>query len=340
MEELDVSPEDAKLAVEIFKKAISYRLWLKKAILGDELLALPKEEREAEAITPRIGLHYVGDDGSIPCLFFRFAEIRAPIIEAILYPYVAVLSFLQEARAYTRWVNPDRPDEEIERLATDRAVEMAGMMIDNFYRRGELMMDSFTNEVIAQWRIQTRQDIAQFHAERGNIMPKKKDKTLGNVVDEYAKEILEVWKSQGQTRENWRKLRLAEEYEGILKHWKLLRKLSGDNDGWRGYAKASGFEDTPDDLLGRLENTDRLDQGASENRISELAIEHAARRVGLVKKRGVGDSILEQRQRGLKVTGYTSTQLFIYLKEGRELLEQQRKAKELLAQDKSTQPLE
>src|SRR5947209_16391068 len=131
---------------------------------------------------------------------------------------------------------------------------MTLIMIDNFYRRGELMMDSFTYEVIAQWRIQNSQNAIQYHAERGNILEKSKDPKLENLLKIYTKDVLELWKFQGQTQENWRKLRLAEEYDAVYKHWKRLSKILSEED-WREYANAGKFQDTPDDLLDKLNNS-------------------------------------------------------------------------------------
>ena len=62
MEEQDkpqVSIEEAKLAVDIFKKALEYRSFIKPAIVGHEFLSLSIQDRLAETMTPRIGLTMV-----------------------------------------------------------------------------------------------------------------------------------------------------------------------------------------------------------------------------------------------------------------------------------------
>jgi hypothetical protein len=320
-QEQTMSEQDALLAIEILNKTLEYRPQIQKAILGDELQALPPDEKSNELFSPRVAIHYIGEAGNIPSLYFRFIGAVSPIVEAFFYPIEAVHAFLTEARGFARWISkPDVSEEEIEKIAFDRAMEITLIMIDNFYRRAELMMESFTYEVIAQWRRENRQRTIQYYAERGEILEKRKDPTLDKFVNDYAKDVLQLWKFQGQTQENWRKLVLVEQYEAVNRHWKRLSKLLSESD-WREYAKAGKFEDTPEDLLNKLENGDRLDNTAVGNRLSELAIEHAARRAGLIKKRGVSDSIIKQRQNGIKVTGYTSTQLFNFLKEGRELKE-------------------
>jgi hypothetical protein len=309
------------LTIEILKKALEYRPQIRRAILGDELKALPADERANELFSPRVAINYIGEADNIPSLYFRFMGAEAPVVEAFFYPIEAIYSFLTEARAYARWVSrPETSEEEIEKFAFDKAIDITLIMIDNFYRRAELMMDSFVYEVKAQWQIENTQRTIQYHAERGNILEKRKDPTLENLLNIYTKDVLKLWKFQGQTQENWRKLLLAEEYENVYRHWKRLSKMLSDGD-WREYAKAGKFQDTPDDLLDKLENADRFDEVAAEHRLSELAIEHAARRVGLVKKRGVSDSVIKLRQKGIRATGYTSTNLFIFLKEGRELKE-------------------
>lgn len=335
MEEQNISEQDVLLSIEILKKALEYRPQIKKAILGDELQALPPDEKANELFSPRVAIQYIGEAGNIPSLYFRFMGAEAPVVEASFYPIEAVYSFLTEARAYARWVSkPEVSEEEIEKIAFDRAIDITLIMIDNFYRRADLMMDSFIYEVKAQWRIENRQRTIQYHAERGNILDKRKDPTLENLLKIYTKDVLQLWKYQGQTEENWRKLSLAEEYDAIYRHWKRLSRMLSEDD-WREYAKAGKFQDAPDDLLDKLLNADRLDDATTDNRLSELAIEHAARRVRLIKKHGVNESVIKLRQKGIRVTGYTSTQLFSFLKEGRELKERVKAAQGNPAQERT-----
>jgi hypothetical protein len=167
--------------------------------------ALSPDERANELFSPGVAIHYVGVAGKVPSLYFRFIGAEAPIVEAFFYPIEAVYSFLTEARAYARWISkPEVSNEEIEKIAFDRAIDITLIMIDNFYKRAELMMDSFIYEVIAQWRIENRQPNIQYHAERGNILEKRKDPTLENMLEIYTKDVLRLWKFQGQADENWR----------------------------------------------------------------------------------------------------------------------------------------
>jgi len=334
IEDQRIPIEDAKLAIEIFKKALEYRPQIKAAIVGGEYLALSNEERIREMLTPRIGLTYADEKKTIPFLFFRFVGDESPVVEAFFYPYEAILGFLSEARARAHLMKLE--GAEIEKFAFSSSIEMSIIMIDSFYQRAELMMDSFTMEVIAEWRRQKRQNTVHYHAERGNILNLQKETGLENAVQGYAKNVLRLWKYQGQTYENWQKIRLAEEYDegGIYKHWKRLSKLVSEDEDWQEYAKAGKFGDTPDDLLDKLKDLDRRNKVTTEHRVSELAIEHAARRATLIKKTSVSNSILERRKKGVKVTGYSSGQLFEYLKEGRNLVAKLEAQRALMAQEK------
>lgn len=329
------SLEDAKIMIEIFKKALEFRPQIKKAVLGKDFEALSKRDRLKEAMTPRISLAY-GDEGeTIPCLFFRFVGDESPILAATFFPYEAISSFLSQARAWARWISPSESDPaKVEELAVDKAIDMTLIMIDNFYSRGELMMDSFTSEVIAQWQNQRNQSFLLYQAEVGNPVAPNKDTLLDQIVKDYSRKVMRLWKYQGQTPDNWRKVRLAEEYERIYGHWKRLSKMVGEGEEWKEYAKAGSYHDTPDDLLAKLGSIDRRDDKTSESKVSELAIEHSARRVSLIKKR-VNESILGKRKKGIKVTGYSHAKLFEFLKRGRDLKAQRKTMEEARHQDEA-----
>ncbi len=340
MEEQRISDDDGKLAADIFKQALNFRPYIKKAILGDDLVALSEEERIKERLTPRVAVTYFGENGDIPCLYLRFVGSTIPVADVYFYPFEAISVFLDHLRAQVKQIMPERTDEEKEKAAIDRAVEMTIIMIDSIFQRVELMTDSFVTEVMNAWHIYNRKNLQHVYAERGNSVPRQKDKSLDEAINGYAKDVSLFWQSHSKGYENWRKTALAKEYEAIYIHWRTLYKMSRENENWRQYAKAGTFEDTPDDLLEKLENTDRLDNKAVENTVSELAIEHTARRIGLIKKSRVSESILKQRKNGVRVTGYTSTQLFIFLKEGRDIIAQLKAMQQALNQEKEHPPSE
>lgn len=106
---------------------------------------------------------------------------------------------------------------------------------------------------------------------------------------------------------------LAKEYPAILSHWKDIHTLSRNGSDWRDKAKTNKFPDTPDDLLNKLESTDK------EN-ISCLAIEHAGRRVGIMKTDGLNQTTTTLRELGIMATGYSRSQLMRFKEEGDTLL--------------------
>lgn len=329
-----MSAEDVLTVVKIIRKAISYRTWLKEGIIGEKYIALTDEQKMAEMLKPRITFFFVDKAQKIPALFFRFIGSEFTTIEAFFYPFDAVHYFLNHARqSALRFSTSENTKEQIEEAAFGYAVDMFSIMIDNFYRRAELMMDSFTDEVVAQWMHQVQQNFAQHNAEQGFSIAMPKNHLTPKFIKNYAKDIVDLWKYQGQSYDSWRKAELVREYDLLLKHWRLFSQQSRTNEDWREYVKAGKFKDTPDDLLDKFENTDRADDAAVTIRISEFAIEHAARRVGLLKKKSVDKSVLEKRKQGIRVSGYSSKILFDFLKEGREIITQTAQFKARLAHD-------
>ncbi len=333
-----ISLEDGQTIIKIVEKALSYRPYIQKAMLGAEFQALPPEKQLDETLTPRIAYHYVD---KLPTLFFRFVGDESPVVEALIYPIESANAFLEQARW---WVQgpafAELTDEEREIRAIEYAVEMFLIMLDTFYQRAESMMDSFVLEVISQWNDQNYQRYAQYKAELGEPVPRQKGFQITKHIERHAKEVSNLWKYQGQSQINIRKMMLAEEYDGILRHWQFLSKLSRTNTDWREYAQAGKFQDTPDDLLDKLENTDRLDDAKVSNKLSDLALEHAARRVRFIKMYGVGDEIKKKRKDKILETGYSSGQLFDFRKEGMERLVEVRRLQEISAQRDSQLQLE
>ena len=60
------------------------------------------------------------------------------------------------------------------------------------------------------------------------------------------KTIKQMWKYQGQSRENWRKMVFVDEYDTLFKHWRRLIRMVNDSDtDWRHYAKAEDVRAIP-----------------------------------------------------------------------------------------------
>jgi hypothetical protein len=264
----------------------------------------------------------MGPASKFPCLFFRFVGAESPVIEAIFYPYEAILFFLSQARSYVQWANPpDRSEQEKELMAREKALEMTLIMLDSFHERSELMMDSFISEVVAHWRVHQTENIIHFKAEQGDAIPRGKNLEVTKAIKNYGRELTEFWKYQIRVYSGGQKVRFVTDYDEVYKHWKRLSKMLSE-EGWREYAKAGKFADTPDDLIDRLENLDRSDQSAVALKVSDLALEHAGRRARLINKKGVSQSVIRQRKAGIRATGYTRPQLYTFLKEGRQIIEQ------------------
>lgn len=99
---------------------------------------------------------------------------------------------------------------------------------------------------------------------------------------------------------------LSRNYPPLLKHWQTIKKLrNGKVRNWRQYAKTEA--DTPDDLLDRLDG--KLPAEAKSggeaylNIPSALAIEHAARRVGIRANLYSLSNLSKLRQRGDEILG-------------------------------------
>ncbi|HMO82318.1 MAG TPA: hypothetical protein PKD24_16185 [Pyrinomonadaceae bacterium] len=331
-----ISLEDGMKAVEVVKAALRHRPYLTEAVLGARWTELSKEQQLTEFLTPRIGIYHPDKDKNISTLFLRITGEEGPVVEAIFYPIEAAWSFLEVGRDYARrYRSDDSSDEEVEGRAFEFAQEMMLMMIDNLYKRSLLMMDSFTEETIAQWYSNRDQGAHAYLAAKGENRPKPKPLYLDSIVKDYGKNVRDLWKYQGQSLENWQKMQLVDHYEALCKHWqRLLKMASKDEADWEQYAKAGKYADTPDDLIKRLQDVDRSNRNTVNTRVSELALEHAARRVGLIKRSGISEWARKKRKAGLVVSDYSPQQLFQYLKEGRDiklLVEQNLKVQEQMA---------
>lgn len=324
-----ISAADARLAISIVEKALSFRPYIGTAILGDEFKALSLADQATESRTRRIAKFQYGE---MPCLFFRFIGNELPIAESLFFPIEAVCSFIDESREFFRKHWPELPAEQIEERAIEASLDMFLIMVDNFYNRVLLMTTSFTEETIAEWRRAHLERFQRFHSALGSEMSRPTT-LMPSVIADYSRKLNQLWKYQGQSETNFLKIQLAEAYDGgIHEHWKTIATLTSRSN-WRLHAVVHPFEDTPSDLLDNLENRlDRRDKEKASQKLSELAVEHAARRVGLVKV-FTRESVLEKRRGGIKVSDYESGTLFGFLKEGRDLIAEIQARKEFAAFD-------
>lgn len=155
------------------------------------------------------------------------------------------------------------------------------------------------------------------NAARGVFIPSNKSivkKVRQNIINGYKKDITNVWERERKNFDNYRNLKFAEEYEKLYKHWDTISLLYRSNKDFLGYAKMEGFQDTPDDLLDEL-------KGSHHRGMSLKALEHAARRVGLMNLENQDESILEKRKNGIKASGFSETALYKHLEEGEKMVE-------------------
>lgn len=315
-----ISLEDGFRAVEVVKKALSYRPFIKEGLFGERYLELSEEQRREEFLSPRISIFYPDKDKNIPALFLRIMGEEGPLTESIFYPVEAAWSFLKEGRNNLQQNRPpDWTDKQVEDKAFEHAVDMMLIMIDNIYPRALIMMESFTMETIAQWYFEHHRNIINYFSNRGDKVPRARDMMMDNTLKDYSAKVKQMWKYQAQGSDAWRKVEFADQYDLLYRHWRNLARLAGEaEDNLEDYAKAGQFDDTPDDLVKKLMNIDRDSPETTDNRVSELALEHAARRVRLIKTSSAGEWARQKRKEGVPVSDYSSAQLFAFLKEGKE----------------------
>ncbi len=331
-----ISLEDAMLAVEVVKKALSFRPFIKEGLFGERYLALSEEQRMEEFLNPRISIFYPDKNKQIPAIFLRITGDEGPLTETFFYPVEAAWSFLDEGRSYVQQNRPDNwTDKQVEDAAIDNAVEMMLIMLDNIYPRALMMMESFTMETIAQWYFETHRRVIHYVSDQGDKVPRARDLMMDGTLKSYTSKVKRMWKNQGQGGEAWRKVEFADEYERLYRHWRNLARMASEaEDNLEDYAKAGQFKDTPDDLLKKLMGIDRSSTEAMARNVSELALEHAARRTRLIKTAGASEWARKKRKDGIRVSDYSSAQLFAFLKEGKEakqIAEEGRKVQDRLA---------
>lgn len=312
--EIGISEWDRQIIIHIAEIALKDRD-IKKVISAENLETLSNEEFFSALESPEVVKVYVGD---VPCLMFKFVGIEGPPTIVFFNPIEPIYVFLKSTRKFIKSSRRYSANhEEAEVHACLLADQMFLLLFDNFLSRGILGLESFVREVIAQFDRQTFYSLRKAFSERGAKVRNRKYPRLEEVIGDYNKEVIKLWDSvlisHINSEEEKLSIKLAREYDEKIKpHWNNLRILYRKGSNWRVYAKSKGFEDTPDDLLDKFENTD-------SRKLHEIAIEHAARRVGLIKVH-TRDEVRQKRKAGLKVTDYEFQELGKYLKKGRELL--------------------
>lgn len=306
------SEKDIETARRIFRRTIDYfnipdepsPETIKEFIRGDGTVDLSK--------TPIVVIRKWENGETFLNMAFFFNDVMTVLAD--YNPIVSILDFLGEARQLIANSFPTWSDDEKEKHAELEAFKMTIMLFSRLYPRWNLTMQNFVSEVIQAWFIEWRKWEAQVYSESGiKPFPVSETKLFRGLLKEYENDLLKLWLDVPDRKLEEKKIQFAREYPSILKHWQKLRLWCRNRDAdWREYAKAGKFLDTPDDLLDKLENSDA-------DKTFHLALEHGARRVGLLKL-SQDAHILEKRAKQIRLTGYTPRQLMNFLEEGETLL--------------------
>ncbi|HEX8397670.1 MAG TPA: hypothetical protein VF644_10150 [Pyrinomonadaceae bacterium] len=249
-----------------------------------------------------------------PFVRFRLKSSDTLMFDSVYFPASAVAKFFTQARLKADGIFED---EDLRRWFTvQQTILMTAVLLFALYHKLKLSLEITATEVLSNFEenVQKGQDAIESEKGRKTKKTSFKDKR-DELFENYKNQVSEFWRTLEEATEMQKKVELAEVYPSISKHWKAINTLlQKDFPNWRDYAKTGEFADTPDDLLEKLWDTEK-------EKLSVLAIEHAARRVGLIKPYGVEESVLEARKRGFKATGYSTRRLFSFLEEG----ERQRK---------------
>jgi len=129
---------------------------------------------------------------------------------------------------------------------------------------------------------------------------------------EHHKAIQTLWEDMSPASLlNNKKQLLALYYEQTFAHWKEMQRMQLEGKDWQQYVRA--VPGITDDLVHKFEK---------DCKISDLAIEHAARRAELYNVYDAKPKAVEERKRGNHISGYGKSRLFELRKEGWELLRQ------------------
>ncbi|MCA1624994.1 MAG: hypothetical protein LC778_14580 [Acidobacteria bacterium] len=289
---------------------------IKEQVSQEAFAALTDQERYFERITPRI--EKLKFNEQLSCIFIRFVDNETPIAESLFYPIEAVWSFLDTARNYYKSPESKLTAEEIEKFAFNDSVNMFCIMLRNIYPRVAATLNSITDETINEWYRQEHQRHRAYCSRQGIITTDDEifyKEIRNKIINDHSKEVKNVWEGEQKNFKNYQNMRFAEEYEKLSEHWDTISLLYRRKRDWLGYAKRDDFQDTPDDLLDEM-------KGSHHRGMSLKALEHSARRVGLINPDCIDEEILEKRKSGIQASGFCDSTLYTYLSEGKRLIEQ------------------
>jgi hypothetical protein len=260
-----------------------------------------------------------------PGVWIRFADEQRVVAEAILYPLYPAQIFIEQSRAMIGWrvERYNVPEEEREKIVFDNAVLMLRYLLNYIHRRVDLALGNMVYEILDVRQTELRMwDEERYMAAGIPLRYKNTDEYRTTLFNEYVTEIKKLWNmpSPGGSKPDVfatdEQLKIfAREYPALLKHWRNVAKWrKADPDGnWRAHAKVDQ-EDTPEDLLDRLDDLDPYTRQPSR-----LAHEHAARRAQILRAENCDEETINARQRGIPATGCSESQLSRLRRRGERL---------------------
>jgi hypothetical protein len=313
---------DAYIVLEIIDKTIDL-MNIKDHMSNEEFSELSEQEQYFVWTSQVIERYRLSE--KLSTIFIRFAGDETPIAEALFYPIEAVWSFLETAREYYKTPGTTLSAEEIEKFSFNKAVDMFRIMLRTIHPRVMATIGSMTDETINEWYRQENESFREYYSRQGIIVPDNEPnikKVQKNIFDDHSREVSSVWERFRKNNENFQKMRFAEEYEQLKAHWDTISFLYRGKKDWLGYAKMDGFQDTPDDLLDEM-------KGSHHRGMSLKALEHAARRAGLINLNCKDEEILAKRKNNIQASGFAENTLYKYLGEGRTTMETVEKQRQL-----------
>jgi 1,2-phenylacetyl-CoA epoxidase catalytic subunit len=307
-----ISEEDAAIVLQIINESIE-RMGIKQMPPDSELSNLSVQENYEWLMTRHIFFRNVNEN--LKCIWFQFVGDKTPIAQSNYYPMEAVWSFLDTARNYFNHPETTMTAEDIEKYSVIETGKMFQIMINAIYPRFTATMHAITDETINEWYRQENKFLQEFYAKQGETYPSWGiSKFRNEMIKDHTNEIKDIWKNEGERFKKFQLMMFAKEYDdNLFNHWDTISLLYRNDKDWQAFAKLPGFEDTPEDLLSKL-------KGSAHKAIAKKALEHAARRANLLNVKCKKNNILEKRKKGIPASGYSETQLYKFLVEGRNIV--------------------
>jgi len=169
---------------------------------------------------------------------------ETPLAEALFFPIEAVWSFLDTARNYFDTPGTTLSPEEIEKYSFNKAVDMFSIMLRTVQPRILATMTSITEETINEWYRQENERFREYYCLKGVIVPNNEPNILKvrqGLINDYKKDVNAVWERLRKNDNGFQKMRFAEQYQIVFKHWDTISLLFQEQEGLAGLCENAGF---------------------------------------------------------------------------------------------------